>query len=225
MRAAVIARVASDGLPARHHVSPTVAPATIRRPRPQSGAASATRTGFADDDSSVCGEASLAIVMLVGIVHGPDIAPGQRYWDVGFGISGIVIGGASCFGWVHWANQCERKAVMSAFSKQRADPSTRESRAKPTGCNGRSWYALCGRTQFEGRYCSNECGCGSARRPDDTFSPGMKRPRWKERSQRKGRPGGRPANRTLQLCRKADISALLRHDTANRGPGEADPIY
>ena len=31
-------------------------------------------------------------------------------------------------------------------------------------------------------------------------SPSMKRPRWKERPQRKGRPGGRPANRTFQLC-------------------------
>ena len=42
-----------DGLPARHHGTATVAPETIRRIRPQCGAAFATRTGFADEDSSV----------------------------------------------------------------------------------------------------------------------------------------------------------------------------
>ena len=43
---------AGHGLPARHHVSATVVPATIRRRR-QGRATAATRTGFADEDSSV----------------------------------------------------------------------------------------------------------------------------------------------------------------------------
>ena len=48
-----MARVTGDGLPIRCHATATVALATIRRFRPQSGAASATGTGFANEDSSV----------------------------------------------------------------------------------------------------------------------------------------------------------------------------
>ena len=53
----VMARITGDGLPIRRHGTATVAPATIRRFRPQSGAAFATRTGFADEDSPVCDDA------------------------------------------------------------------------------------------------------------------------------------------------------------------------
>ena len=62
VRTTVSARVAGDGLPVRRHRTATVAPATIRRFRPQSGAALATRTAFADEHSSVRGEASAGIV-------------------------------------------------------------------------------------------------------------------------------------------------------------------
>ena len=61
-RATVLARVTGDGLPIRRHGTATVAPATIRRFRPQSGAAFATRTAFADEHSSTWGEASAGIV-------------------------------------------------------------------------------------------------------------------------------------------------------------------
>ena len=62
VRATVMARVTGDGLPVRRHGTATVASATIRRFRPQSGAAFATRTAFVDEHSSVRGEASAGIV-------------------------------------------------------------------------------------------------------------------------------------------------------------------
>lgn len=52
-RVTVMARVTGDGLPVRRHGTATVASATIRRFRPQSGAAFATRTAFADEPFSV----------------------------------------------------------------------------------------------------------------------------------------------------------------------------
>ena len=59
MRAAAMARVTADGLPVRHQDTATVTPATIRRLRPQSGAAAASRTGFAHEDSYLGRETSL----------------------------------------------------------------------------------------------------------------------------------------------------------------------
>ena len=61
VRATVVARVTGDGLPVLHRGTATFAPETIRRPRPQSGAAFATRTGFADEDSLAWSEASVVI--------------------------------------------------------------------------------------------------------------------------------------------------------------------
>lgn len=49
----VMARDAGEGLPIRRHVRETVTVATIRRIRPQTGAAFATRTAFADEGLAV----------------------------------------------------------------------------------------------------------------------------------------------------------------------------
>ena len=53
VRKAALPRVTGDGLPVRRHGTATVAPTTIGRLRPQSGAASATRTGSAHNDAPV----------------------------------------------------------------------------------------------------------------------------------------------------------------------------
>ena len=68
VRTTAMARVAGNGRPVRRHRTAMGAPATIRRFRPQSGAAFATRTAFADEHSSVWGEASVGMVQntLVG---------------------------------------------------------------------------------------------------------------------------------------------------------------
>lgn len=57
-----MARVTVDGLPVRRQDTATFDPATIRRLRPQSGAAAATRTGLAHEDSCLSGETSLESV-------------------------------------------------------------------------------------------------------------------------------------------------------------------
>ena len=62
VRTTAMARVTGNEFPVRHHRTATVAPAIIRRFRPQSGAAFATRTEFADEHSSVRGEASVGVV-------------------------------------------------------------------------------------------------------------------------------------------------------------------
>ena len=49
--------------------------------------------------------AVLAFVMVVGIVLDPDIAPDQRNLDIGFGISGIVIGWPGSLWAIRLANQ------------------------------------------------------------------------------------------------------------------------
>lgn len=49
--------------------------------------------------------AVLAFVIVVGIVLDPDIAPDQRNLDIGFGISGIVIGWPGSLWAIRLANQ------------------------------------------------------------------------------------------------------------------------
>ena len=55
----------------------------------------------------------------------------------------------------------------------RPSPTAASNRRAPLrrsrGCDGGSGYALCGRSQFEARYCRKECGGGSARCPRDVF--------------------------------------------------------